>query len=90
MYHDAIAEKLEIVTQKLTSYNQQHDGLPPMPPCNGCYAFYCPCEEESHTDDNCRHCVECWCEIYTCLNSENFEFQGDTKSLTSLVAKLQW
>ncbi len=32
MYHDAIAEALTIVTQKLADCNRQHDGLPPEPP----------------------------------------------------------
>ncbi len=90
MYHDDISEKLAIVTQKLAKFNRLHDGLPPMPPCNGCYPFYCPCEVEPHIDECCRQCEDYWCKIHTCLNSETDKLQGDYKSLTSLVSKLKW
>nr|CAH0098218.1 unnamed protein product [Daphnia galeata] len=78
------AEKLAIVTQKLAKFNRLHDGLPPMPPCNGCYPFYCPCEVEPHIDECCRQCEDYWFKIHTCLNSETDKLQGDYKSLTSL------
>ena len=90
MYLDAIAEALTIVTQKLANCNRQHDGLPPKPPCDGCYAFYCPNEGESHIDGNCLQCTEYWSKIYICLNAETNYLHGETKSLTNLVKKLRW